>query len=66
MSQVPTGWQCPCCKVVHAPAVQACKCAAQVPSVFSPTTATTTVKVWPAPDQPGYWISNNDPKKAIG
>jgi hypothetical protein len=52
--------------VVHAPAVQACKCAAQVPSVFSPTTATTTVKVWPAPDQPGYWISNNDPKKAIG
>jgi len=23
---IPTGWQCPCCKVVYAPNVEACYC----------------------------------------
>lgn len=43
---IPTGWQCPCCKVVYAPSVDACFCCVEdceitpdAPEIASPPNA---------------------------
>lgn len=34
-----TGWQCPLCRIVHAPSVLSCRCQQQVGAGLSGTTA---------------------------
>lgn len=33
MSTIPQGWQCPACKVIHAPSVTECACVAVQPMI---------------------------------
>lgn len=46
------GWQCPCCKTVHAPWVQSCECEKVSPKV--------TVNI-PSDTPADYWLKETDP-----